>query len=141
MTKPAIVSLLEAIEYPEEASPDALEYTLRVDDGEVEAVEEHGFLRLERVLLGGGEENEALAAKLATYAPGRILREGAVLAARRKSGEIYLWQEMALKKDMDARSFKRFFETFMNSCDWYLARIEDETSPSPAAFPNFTIRP
>lgn len=141
MGKTAIELLLEAIEYPEEAEIGATGYVLRVDDAQVEAEEVEGMLRFRRELVDGSPDSASIAATLATYAPGRMLKEEAVLAADRKTRAVYLWQEYPVKKLADLRMYKRYFETFMDSCDWYLARIEDEKSPSPSAFPNLTIRP
>ena len=71
---------LTAIGYPEKAPDGATSFPLLVDDGEVLVRAEGARLVLSRVL---SREAEDLP-RLASFVPGRMLREEAVLAAEPK---------------------------------------------------------
>ena len=130
-----IQRLLEAIGYPEKVPDDALSFTLLVDDGEVLAHSEGGRLLLTRVL-----SHEAVdLPRLASFAPGRMLREEAVLAADPNAvGAVFLWQDAP--DTADARALQRLFETFCDSCDWWLDRVREFREPAPE-IPPMMIRP
>ena len=131
----AIQRLLEAIGYPEKASDDVLSFTLLVDDGEVLARSEGGRLLLSRALT----HETADLPRLASFAPGRMLREEAVLAAEPNAdGAVFLWQDAP--DTADARALQRLFETFCDSCDWWLERAREQDEPTPE-IPPMMIRP
>ena len=130
-----IQRLLEAIGYPERASDDAQSFTVRVDDGEVLARCEGGRVLLTRTLAREAEDLP----RLASFAPGRMLREEAVLAALPNAeGEVFLWQDVP--DTADARALQRLFETFCDSCDWWLDRVRELREPVPE-IPPMMIRP
>ena len=130
-----IDNLLTAIGYPEKASDDALSFTLLVDDGEVMVRREGGRLFLARALTG----DPAALPRLASFAPGRMLREEAVLAADPAAdGAAFLWQDAP--ETADARALQRLFETFCDSCDWWLDRVREQDEPAPE-IPPMMIRP
>ena len=125
----AVERLIEAIGYPEKAPEGALSFTLLVDGGEIFAEETAGRLRLVCRLT----DDEALLPLLACYAPGRMLREPAILAygaaaqrpggpaVKPANGQAFLWQDAPA--DIDGHGLMRLFETFANSCDWWRERI------------------
>ena len=130
-----IEHLLTAIGYPSKASDGALSFTLLVDDGEVLVRQEGGRLLLTRALTG----DPAALPRLAALAPGRMLREEAVLAADPTAdGGAFLWQDAP--ETADARTLQRLFETFCDSCDWWLDRIREQNEPAPE-IPPMMIRP
>ena len=103
---------LSAIGYPEKASDGAASFDLLVDGGEVRVRAEGGRLFLSRALPC---EAGALP-RLASCAPGRMLREEAVLAAEPgPDGGAFLWQDAP--DTADSRALQRLFETFCDSCD------------------------
>ena len=108
--------LLADIGYPERISNDSGSFTLRVDGAEVNAEEMNGRIVLSYALSG----DERLLPPLATYAAGRMLKEDAVLAFG--DGKAILWQEASA--DSDSIGLRRLFETFMDSCDWWRARVD-----------------
>lgn len=131
----AIDRLLEAIGYPERAPADSFSFALRVDDGEVSAHCENGRLFLSRALT----RDVGDLPRLASFAPGRMLREEAVLAAEPgPDGAVFLWQDAP--DTADARVLQRLFETFCDSCDWWLDRIREFSEPEPE-IPPMMIRP
>ncbi len=115
MAKSAIERLVEAVGYPERVPAGAVSSTLRVDGMEIAAKEQEGRIRLEYVVT----HDESLLPSLATYAAGRLLREDAALAW---GDGAFIWQDA--DAGADARSLLRFFETFMDSCDWWRARVD-----------------
>lgn len=138
MAKTAIERLAEAIEYPDPVPGGAPSFAFRADGREVEAEETpDGRLVLSLRL----SADEALLPALAGYVPARMLREEAVLAAD-PSGA-FLWQDAPAAAD--ARTMRRLFETFMDSCDWWRARVEERTGHGAEAgardMPDFIIRP
>ena len=130
MAKTALERLAGAIGYPDGIPDGASDFVFRVDGGEVHASASGG-----RVLLCGkiSGDPEALP-QLASFAPGRMLRENAVLAFGGMAGSqcALLWQDAPATSDEHA--FARLFETFMDSFDWWKARAEamrGETSEIP----------
>lgn len=132
--------LAKAIGYPERIPEGSLSFTLRVDGAEVFAEETDRSLVLRCVLT----DDETLLPTLASYAAGRMLKEDATLAygevseghtvgtsaaqpsggpaARWPDGAAFLWQ--SIPADADAHGLLRLFETFMDSCDWWRARVD-----------------
>ncbi len=135
----AVERLIEAIGYPEKAPEGALSFTLLVDGGEIFAEETAGRLRLVCRLT----DDEALLPSLACYAPGRMLREPAILAYGQKSkvegqrsmadSAAFLWQDAPA--DIDGHGLMRLFETFANSCDWWRERIGQGSGGGESAEP------
>ena len=126
---------LTAIGYPEKASEGATSFSLLVDDGEVLVSAEGVRLVLSRVL---SREPEELP-RLASFVPGRMLREEAVLAAEpAPDGAAFLWRE--LPADASPAAMQRAFESFCASCDWWLDRISEFSAPEPE-IPPMMIRP
>jgi len=111
----AIERLAEAIGYPERASAGAASFTFQVDGCEILASEAGGALRLVCRLT----DDAAQFPRLAEYAAGRMLREDATLACDQSGA--FLWQETSAAGD--AQALQRLFETFCDSCDWWLARV------------------
>ena len=58
--------------------------------------------------------------RLAEYAAGRMLREDAILSWG--SEGVFLWQEASA--DASAVAFRSLFESFLDSCDWWRARVD-----------------
>lgn len=85
----------------------------RVDGAEVLCEETDGRIVLSCRL--GGDESRLGA--LAAFAPGRMLKEDAILAW---DGGAVLWQDAPAAADRHA--LLRLFETFMDSCDWWRER-------------------
>lgn len=137
----AVERLIEAIGYPEKAPEGALSFTLLVDGGEIFAEETAGRLRLVCRLT----DDEALLPSLACYAPGRMLREPAILAygaaaqrpggpaVKPANGQAFLWQDAPA--DIDGHGLMRLFETFANSCDWWRERIGQGSGGGESAEP------
>jgi len=129
----AVERLIEAIGYPEKAPEGALSFTLLVDGGEIFAEETAGRLRL----LCRLTDDETLLPSLACYAPGRMLREPAILAygqsgnaptvqtSNHPTPSAFLWQDVPA--NADGHDFMRLFETFANSCDWWRERIGQDS--------------
>ena len=122
--KTSVERLLAAIGYPERMSDGFAAFTLRVDGAEVFAEEMNGRLVLSYALT----DDESLLPTLATYATGRMLKEDALLAygthqtVKSSNNQTFLWQDAPA--DADAHGLLRLFETFMDSCDWWRARID-----------------
>ena len=133
MAKTAIERLAEAIGYPDRVPEGALAATLRVDGAEISAA-----VTGERIILSQRltEEADRLPA-LAGYAAGRMLKEEAVLAYG--DGAAFLWQDASARASDQA--LVRLFESFMDSCDWWRARIEGTREKERAEFPEMMIRP
>ena len=118
---------LAAIEYPDRMPDGEALFTLRVDGSEVFAEEFDGRLVLYRKLT----DDDSLLPTLADYAVGRMLKEDAALSYGQAAGALggsadgssaFLWQDV--RADADAGALLRFFETFMDSCDWWRARVD-----------------
>ena len=128
--------LAAAIGYPERISKGSVSAVLRVDGVEIATEEMDGRL----VLSCGLTDDESLLPTLAVYAAGRMLKEDATLSVRsstarqpdgsagsfssaKPSGcQAFLWQDAPA--NASAHELLRFFETFMDSCDWWRARVE-----------------
>ena len=147
--KSAIERLIEAIGYPERVPEGARSFTLQVDGADVLAEERGGQLRLALPL----SDDENLFPKFAAYAAGRMLREAATLAvgelpagpnpaASQPSGSqtLFLWQDVPASAG--GHALARLFETFMDSCDWWRARVEEQNGNEERTTPElFMIRP
>lgn len=108
-------SFLRAVGYPERAPAGSVSFTLRVDGMEVLAEESRGRLVLSCKLTGDAQSLPTLAA----YAAGRILREDAALSW---DDGAFLWQEVPADS---GSGMLRAFEAFMDSCDWWRARVDE----------------
>ena len=133
MAKTAIERMAEAIGYPDRMSEGALLATLRVDGAEVTAA-----VTGERLVLSQRLTDDAgKLPLLAGYAVGRMLKEEAVLAYG--DGAAFLWQDVSARAGDQA--LVRLFESFMDSCDWWRARVEGTREKERAEFPEMMIRP
>ena len=133
MAKTAIERLTEAIGYPERMPEGSLSATLRVDGAEVSAAVAGDRLVLSQRLTGEADKLPALAG----FAAGRMLREEAVLAYG--DGAAFLWQDAPAGTSEQA--LVRLFESFMDSCDWWRARVEAPRAEEKPEFPEMMIRP
>ena len=125
--------LLSAIGYPERIpNTDGL-FTLRVDGKEVFVEQSAGRIVLSAVLT----EDGSMLPTLAAYAAGRMLREEATLAFG--NGTIFLWQDASA--DADDRALVRLFESFIDSCDWWRARVEERGKSDAVEISEAVIRP
>ena len=126
---------LAAIGYPEKAPVGASSFSVLVDGGEVMVRAESGRLFFSRALACTEDELPRLAA----FVPGRMLREEAVLAAEPgPGGAALLWRD--LPADASAGAMQLAFESFCDSCDWWLERVDEFSAPAPE-IPPLTIRP
>ena len=126
----SIKRLLAAIGYPDRMSEFSAPYILRGDGMEVFAEEIDGRLVLSYALT----DDESLVAPRAAYAAGRMLKEDAVLAyggvgvaannqaAKPSVRQTFIWQDAPA--DSDDHGMLRLFETFMDSCEWWRARVD-----------------
>ena len=112
----AIERLAKAIGYPDRVPAGVVSFAFRVDGAEIAAEEIDDRLVLSRVL----SDDATILPTLATYAAGRMLKEEAVLSYG--DGRAFIWQDASV--DADAHALLRLFETFMDSCDWWWARID-----------------
>lgn len=133
MAKTAIERMAEAIGYPDRMSEGTLLATLRVDGAEVTAAVTGERLVLSQRLTDDADKLPLLAG----YAAGRMLREEAVLAYG--DGAAFLWQDVSARAGDQA--LVRLFESFMDSCDWWRARVEGTREKERAEFPEMMIRP
>ena len=115
--KTAVERLLGAVGYPEKVSDGSVSSVLSVDGAEVYAEEREGRLILKRPLAA----DASILPTLAGYAAGRMLREDAVLSWQNDIGA-FLWQEVSA--DAGSGDLSRFFESFLDSCDWWRARVD-----------------
>ena len=128
--KAAIERLAKAVGYPEKVPEGALSFTFRVDGAEIHAEEAEGRIVLSRTL----SDDASILPMLAQYAAGRMLREDATLSyglpdlsdSVSRRAEIrpssFLWQDAP--SDANADALRRAFETFLDSCDWWRARVD-----------------
>lgn len=129
------IQLKDAIGYPDPVPDGASSFVFRVDGFAVEASDlPGGILRLVCPLDASGEELP----QLADWATGRILRDDATLSVS-PSGEPFLWREIPAGTGPDA--LRRAFETFLDACDWWRARLDERSSRETARFPEVVIRP
>ena len=136
----SIENLAKAIGYPDEIPAGCRDYPLSVDDFEVRAQETDGRIRLSATVFTPPRDGsgEGTLAQLATYAPGRILKEEAVLAWDPDSDSAILWQDFPATAD--ANDLRRFFEVFAASFEWWRERVRTAHEPEPA-FPEMVILP
>jgi hypothetical protein len=111
---------LKAIGYPDKVDSDGASAALLVD-GAVVSCEDRG----DRLVLSfdlGEEASGAALPRFAQYAAGRILKEDAVLAFGRLGARetCFLWQDAPA--DAAPGELLHFFESFLNSCDWWRER-------------------
>ena len=132
--KNALEKLCEAIAYPDAIPDDATTTTLRVDGDDIQARLVGKRLVLSRVLL----RDEKDLPQFAAYAAGRLLKENAVLAWDEKDAACVLWQ--AIDEQASTAQLMYFFEAFMNSCDWWVARVNALNAP-PVILSDMVIRP
>ena len=123
----------ELIGYPERVPEGALSFGFVVDGETVEARQSGGAL-----LLIWRFPDKAPVQRLAELAPGRILREEAVLAWDAPSRRAILWQVSA--KGADDRSLVATFQEFLDSRDWWMNAVEELTAPKPT-LADLIIRP
>lgn len=116
--------LCELIGYPKRAPEGALSFGFLVDGEVIEARQVGGAL-----LLVWRFPEKAPVQRLAELAPGRILREEAVLAWDAPSKRVILWQTSA--KGADDRSLVTTFQSFLDSRDWWMHAEEELTAPKP----------
>lgn len=134
MARTAVERLALAIGYPDRMPEGSLTATLRVDGAEVSAAVTSDRIVLSQRLT---DESDKLPA-LAGYAAGRMLREEAVLAYG--DGAAFLWQDASANASEQA--LVRLFESFMDSCDWWRARVEKSRAEEERTeFPEMMIRP
>ena len=133
MAKTAIERMAEAIGYPDRMSEGTLMATLRVDGAEVVATVTGERIVLSQSLTDDADKLPALAG----YAAGRMLKEEAVLSYG--DGTAFLWQDASARASDQALA--RLFESFMDSCDWWRARVEGTREGERAEFPEMMIRP
>ena len=151
--------LLAAIGYPERIPNTDAPFMLRVDGRGVLVEGSAGRIVLSIVLT----EDESMIPALAAYAAGRILREEATLAfgsfevskfrsldetaskhlnlqaSKLPSSAVFLWQDAPA--DADDRALVRLFESFSDSCDWWLARVEERGKGETVEISESVIRP
>ena len=125
--------LLVAIGYPERISNADESFTLRVDGREVFADESAGRIVLSHVLT----EDDSMIPTLAAYAAGRMLREDATLACGKHSA--FIWQDAPA--DANDQALVRLFETFVDSCDWWRARVDERGKTDAVEISEAVIRP
>jgi hypothetical protein len=130
----ALTRLISAIGYPQAVPADAVEFVLRVDDGDVRCLDLEKRLVLMRELTREADELY----RLATYSMGRMLREDATLYWDTQREAAVLAQEISVTAS--EHELRVFFETFIDACDWWLARIVAEPMDS-TSFPEMVIRP
>lgn len=123
-----------AIGYPQALSADEVDFAFILDGREVRAVD----LEKRLVLKCHISRNEEELPRLASYSAGRMLREDAILYWDERESAAILSQEISA--DATTHQLKVFFETFADSCDWWLARTEPEQVDS-SSFPEMVIRP
>ena len=132
-----------AIGYPERMPKTDDSFTLRVDGKEMFVEESAGRIILSIVLT----EDDSILPLLATYAAGRMLHENATLAYGSLEGKasklqkhnVFLWQDAPA--DADDRTLVRLFESFSDSCDWWLARVEERGKGEAVEISESVIRP
>lgn len=120
MQSSAIERLAKAIGYPEPVPEGAGAFTFRVDGADIFCREADHRILLEFPLAS----DVSLAPALSSYAVGRILKEDAVIAWGTVGGAegVFIWQDAPA--DAEARTLARMFESFMDSCDWWRARVD-----------------
>ena len=128
-----IARLAAAIRYPVRVPDGALSFTFSVDDDPIEARIVGGRLRLSWAF-----PQDAPASVLAGFATGRMLREEAVVAWDPAGGRAILWQRA--QSGADDRSLVGMLQDFVNSRDWWKARVSELVAPK-ATLADLVIRP
>ncbi len=131
----AVERLAEAIGYPERIPDGARSFSLRVDGVEILAEETDGRLVLSYRLTDDDGDLPAVAG----FSAGRFRREEATLAVEPGKPGAFLWQEASAASDTHA--LVRLFETFMDSCDWWRARVDSGPAGQTESVPAMMIRP
>ena len=126
--------LASAIGYPQAVPADSVEFAFKVDDGEVRALDLEKRLVLAREISRDTDD----VPRLAAYSAGRMLRENAILYWDERREAAMLAQEISATAA--PHELKGFFETFADSCDWWLARTVPSAAKT-ASFPEMVIRP
>ena len=116
MTRTKLEHFLKSVGYPDRVPEGSSSFTMRVDGMEIVAKEASGRIALSYSLSG----DSAIVPTLCAYAAGRILREEAVLTCDKSSALI--WQDVPASSS--EREMVRFFETFVDSCDWWRERVD-----------------
>ena len=116
MTRTRLEHFLKSVGYPDRVQEGSSSFTMRVDGMEIVAKEANGRIVLSYSLSG----DSAIVPTLCSYAAGRILREEAVLTCDKSSA--LLWQDVPASSS--DREMVRFFETFVDSCDWWRERVD-----------------
>lgn len=111
--------LCKAIGYPELPPEGAGDFVIAVDGTEITAKSMGSRIVLQWKVTEDGDE----LARLASYAAGRMFKEKAVLCWDESEEACVLWQDTENMQDLVG-----FFESFMNSCDWWAARKGDSRS-------------
>ena len=121
----ALGFFLKAAGYPERPPVGVVSFALSVDGMEIRAEEADGRIILSYVL----SDSEAFLSRFAEYAAGRMLKEDAALSygqpgflPSESSASVFLWQDAPVHSD--ARAFRRLFESFLDSCEWWRARAD-----------------
>ena len=123
-----------AVSYPQNVPADASDFVFKVDGGGIRAVD----LGNRIVLLREITRNEDDLPRLASCSFGRTLRDNAILHWDESTGAAVLSQE--IPASATSHEMKVSFETFADSCDWWLACTAAEPV-DPATFPEMVIRP
>ena len=131
--KGPIERLAEAIGYPERVPEGAVSFVFRVDDTPIKARTAGG-----RMILQWDFPEDAPVGTLGAFAAGRILREEAVLAWDPAMERAILWQGVA--KGADDRTLVKAFQDFLNSRDWWEARVKELNAPK-AKLADLVINP
>jgi len=121
----ALGFFLKAAGYPERPPVGVVSFVLSVDGMEIRAEEVDERIVLSYVLA----DSDAYIPKFAEYAAGRMLKEDATISFGRpgvsttESPEsVFIWQDAPVHSD--AHVFRRLFESFLDSCEWWRARAD-----------------
>lgn len=129
-----IITLANAVGYPEMVPEGASSFAFRIDDRVISAEKSNSRLVLRRVLDVSPDD----LARFAAFAAGRMLREEAVLAWDERSEKAFLWRE--IPSGTDAAGLRTTFEDFCASCDWWDSRAGELHVPR-TVFPDIMIYP
>ena len=130
----ALTRLASAIGYSRVVPADAVEFVFKVDGGDVRCLDLEKRLVLMREL----SQDEDDLRHLASCSMGRILREEAMVYWDTQRHAAVLAQE--IQASASSHELRVFFETFADSCDWWLARVAAEPMDF-SSFPEMVIRP
>lgn len=129
-----LTRLASAIGYSQEVPAEAVEFVFKVDGGDVRCLDLEKRLVLMREL----SQDEDDLHHLASCCMGRMLREEAMVYWDTQRRAAVLAQE--IQASASSHELRIFFETFADSCDWWLARVAAEPMDF-SAFPEMVIRP